>query len=52
MVAYACGTPLLTLRGGVNARSGHRSVVELNSIIATYGRGHQAVRQTKIMCRR
>lgn len=41
MVAYVCGTPLLTLHGGCNAKTGRRSLIEVNSIIATYGRGHQ-----------
>lgn len=44
-VAYTCGTLLYRLRGGINARSGLRSVVEVNSIIATYGTNralHQA----------
>lgn len=36
-VAYVCGQPLLRVHGGINARSGLRSKVELNSIIATHG---------------
>jgi len=36
MVAYTCGTHLYTLRGGVNARTGRRSLIEVNSIIATH----------------
>jgi len=36
-VAYACGSPLYRLRGGINARSGKRTVVEVSSIIATIG---------------
>ncbi|MBM4201266.1 MAG: HNH endonuclease [Gammaproteobacteria bacterium] len=36
-VAYACGSVLYELRGGVNARTGRRSVITVNSIIATYG---------------
>ncbi len=36
-VAYACGVLLYRIRGGYNARSGRRSVVEVNSIIATQG---------------
>jgi 5-methylcytosine-specific restriction endonuclease McrA len=39
-VAYACGSLLYELRGGVNARSGRRTVVEVNSIIATAGHSH------------
>ena len=36
-VAYTCGTPLYRVRGGMNAASGQRSVVDVNSIIATSG---------------
>ncbi len=37
-IAYAMGTPLYVLHGGVNARSGRRTVLEVSSIVAT--RGH------------
>jgi len=36
-VAYACGSPIYLIRGGCNARTGRRSVIEVNSIIATHG---------------
>ncbi|WP_019594441.1 HNH endonuclease [Thioalkalivibrio sp. ALM2T] len=36
-VAYTCGSPLYRMRGGINARTGLQSRVEVNSIIATYG---------------
>ncbi|MFO1352856.1 MAG: HNH endonuclease [Gammaproteobacteria bacterium] len=36
-IAYACGTLLYRVWGGTNARNGRRSVVEVNSIVATYG---------------
>lgn len=36
-VAYSCGTPLYRLRGGFNARTGLRSTIEVNSIVATWG---------------
>ena len=39
-IAYACGQPLFQLRGGVNARSGRRTTVEVNSIVATLGHSH------------
>lgn len=39
-VAYACGSLLYRIHGGVNAKSGLRSVIEVNSIIATYGNNH------------
>lgn len=36
-VAYACGATLYLVRGGTCARTGRRSEVEVNSIIATVG---------------
>ncbi len=36
-VAYACGSPLYRIRGGYSAKSGDRSIIEVNSIIATEG---------------
>ena len=36
-VAYTCGTLLYEIRGGINAISGKRSVIAVNSIIATQG---------------
>jgi 5-methylcytosine-specific restriction endonuclease McrA len=42
-VVYACGVVLYRVRGGVNSRTGRRSVVEVNSIIAT--RGHSEARR-------
>jgi 5-methylcytosine-specific restriction endonuclease McrA len=39
-VAYACGSPLYRIRGGYCAKSGDRSIIEVNSIIATRGDTH------------
>ena len=39
-VAYTCGTSLYRIYGGVCARTGKRSSIEVNSIIATIGRTH------------
>ncbi len=39
-VAYACGSPLYRLYGGVNARSGLQSVLDINTILATTGNSH------------
>lgn len=39
-VAYSCGVSLYRVRGGYNAQTGLRSVVEVNSIIATHGESH------------
>jgi len=36
-VAYACGNRLFLLHGGVNVASKRRSILEINSIIATHG---------------
>jgi hypothetical protein len=36
-VAYSVGSPLYTLHGGTNARTGLRTVLEISSIIATIG---------------
>jgi 5-methylcytosine-specific restriction endonuclease McrA len=38
-VAYECGGPLFRLRGGMNARTGARTIVQVSSIIATQGHG-------------
>jgi 5-methylcytosine-specific restriction endonuclease McrA len=39
-VAYSCGTHLYDIRGGYNALTGLRSIISVNSIVATYG-AHQ-----------
>ena len=39
-VAYACGETLYAIHGGYNAITGLRSVIEVSSIIATYGDNH------------
>jgi 5-methylcytosine-specific restriction endonuclease McrA len=36
-VAYTCGTLLYRVHGGINARTGRRSMIEVNSIVATQG---------------
>jgi hypothetical protein len=36
-VAYACGTRLYTVYGGFSALDGHRSSIDVSSIIATHG---------------
>jgi len=36
-VVYTCGTLLYRVHGGINAKSGRRSIIEVNSIIATQG---------------
>lgn len=39
-VAYACGVTLYAVHGGYNAITGRRSIIEVNSIIATFGEHH------------
>lgn len=39
-VAYSCGSLLYRIHGGHNAVTKHRSIVDVNSIIATYGNHH------------
>ncbi|MEM8844064.1 MAG: HNH endonuclease [Pseudomonadota bacterium] len=36
-VAYSCGEPLYVIHGGINAKTGIPSAIEVSSIIATYG---------------
>lgn len=36
-IAYSCGRVLFRLRGGINARSRRRSMLEVNTIVATHG---------------
>lgn len=36
-VCYALGSVLYRLHGGINARSGHRTAIPVNAIIATHG---------------
>lgn len=43
-VAYTCGSLLYRIRGGVSASTGRRSMIEVNSIIATHGRNHALTR--------
>jgi hypothetical protein len=43
-VAYACGSAIYRVHGGYNARTGLRSIIEVNSIIATRGDTHNVER--------
>ena len=43
-VAYACGAMLYRVHGGHNAITGRRSIIEVNSIIATTGETHNFAR--------
>jgi len=36
-IAYSCGHLLYRIRGSINAKTHHRSIIDLNSIIATHG---------------
>ena len=37
LVAYDCGAPLYEVRGGLEAKTGKQSVIQVSSVIATYG---------------
>lgn len=37
-VAYEAGTELFEIRGGISALTGKRSIMRINSVIATYGK--------------
>ncbi len=39
-IAYRCGSAIFSVHGGINAITGQRSVVEVNSIIATHTNIH------------
>lgn len=43
-VAYTCGTLLYRVHGGICAKTGQRSVIEVNSIIATHGRNRELLK--------
>lgn len=43
-VAYSYGSVLYQIRGGYNARTKRRSVIEVNSIVATRGDSHAALK--------
>ncbi|RRQ22067.1 HNH endonuclease [Thiohalobacter thiocyanaticus] len=45
-VAYACGSVIFRIRGGINARTRRQSLVEVNSIIATHG-NHTALQKNR-----
>ncbi len=44
-IAYACGSLIYEIRGGFNAVSGRRSIVEVSSIVATHGDSHNLERK-------
>ena len=44
-VLYTMGVMLFTIRGGINARSGRRSALEIHSIICTLGQSRSHLRQ-------
>jgi len=46
-VEYACGELLYRIHGGFNSRSGHRSVIDVNSIIATRGDSYASIRANR-----
>jgi hypothetical protein len=44
-VLYPMGTALYTVNGGINARSGHQSRIEIHSIICTAGRSRSHLKR-------
>jgi 5-methylcytosine-specific restriction endonuclease McrA len=46
-VAYTCGSPLFLIRGGINRWTGRRSLIEVNSIIATHGHNQHAMARAR-----
>ena len=36
-IAYTCGTDIMVIHGGINSKTNTRSIVNVNSIIATFG---------------
>ena len=44
-IAYTCGSNIMTIYGGINAKSNIRSKLEINSIISTYGNNKKLVDQ-------
>ncbi len=43
-VAYSCGSHIYTVHGGICARTGRRSLIRVNSIIATHGSNRVLIR--------
>lgn len=43
-VAFTCGSLLYRLHGGINSLTGRQSIVDVNSIIATYGNNQALAR--------
>lgn len=44
LIAYSCGAVLYRIHGGINTRTGRRSLVEVNAIIATRGNHYAQAR--------
>lgn len=44
LVVFALGKPLYQIRGGYNAITGRRSIIQVNSIIGTHGDGHAVLK--------
>lgn len=46
-IVYTCGSLLYHVHGGINAVTGKRSVIEVNSIIATHTGSHSYIKASK-----
>jgi len=44
-VVYSCGVLMYRVRGGINAGTGRRTVIDVYSIIATRGEGHVSLKE-------
>lgn len=51
-IAYTCGTALYTLHGGINAKTGHPSLIEVNSSSPPITIRKRAKPQIPAICRR
>lgn len=49
-VAYSCGSLLYRVHGGVCAKTGYRSYIDVNSIIATHGYNHALMKARDTYC--
>ncbi len=47
LVAYTCGSELFEIHGGINARTGRRSIIRVHSIVATLGERGAARRRRR-----
>jgi len=49
-VVYTLGSPLYTIHGGINSRTGLQSNIQVNSILATQSLHHKSKKPFKKVC--